>query len=603
MKSFSRTITALAIFSLLMGTVGLAVQARQGNTSTHTISGNVGPQGVVMHGLPGDPVSDENGNYEGVVERGWSGTVTPAKEGYKFNPPARVYENVLRGWTNEDYTATLLTFKISGTTGLAGVLMNGLPGNIVTDPSGRYSATVEYGWSGTVVARKEGHLFTPRFRKYTHLSCDHTNQNYAPEVQMLTISDVITIGGQPVQGVRVSADNIGVSDVTDTEGRYILEVPYGWSGEVTLSKEGYQFDPAGRLFTKVTRDIVGADTRRAGRGISRASRRTTPPAPPTYVPPFAQAGQRRALIVPTGEIKQEELFEVEQDMRVMAHILDKRFREPRLIRGMFEDYGDFFGRDSRDTEAIYIQGYGVLFLMEVNLPFSRTLGPDQKQVEAREEPIDTAWEKAKREVSLSTDLGSRRPDRADKSDAERVEDFKTELIEALKHAANIRNLKSDEWIIVTVIGGALPPYGFVEYGGPISSVPPLPQNPQPGQTASAESGFEAGARAGGYGMAGSSGYGGVVSGGYGGFGGGFSSGFGGGYGMGGYGGYGGRYLGMPSPSSAVLIIRVKKANVDAFAKGNMDFDEFQQRVAVFTYPDLSGKVVSERISEEDVQRR
>ena len=49
--------------------------------------------------------------------------------------------------------------------------------------------------------------------------------------------------------------------------------------------------------------------------------------------------------------------------------------------------------------------------------------------------------------------------------------------------------------------------------------------------------------------------------------------------VGGMGAYGGRgFL-----SSAVLTIRTKKSDVDAFAGGMMDFDEFRDRVQIFTY--------------------
>jgi hypothetical protein len=72
---------------------------------------------------------------------------------------------------------------------------------------------------------------------------------------------------------------------------------------------------------------------------------------------------------------------------------------------------------------------------------------------------------------------------------------------------------------------------------------------------------------------------------------------GGGYGGGGYsemyggmGGYGGGMMGgmasygeMSVPSTTVLTIRAKKSDVDAFAKGELDFEQFQQKVEIFTY--------------------
>ena len=39
-----------------------------------------GTNGVTMNGLPGDPVTDANGDYSAAVEYGWSGTVRQKKK-------------------------------------------------------------------------------------------------------------------------------------------------------------------------------------------------------------------------------------------------------------------------------------------------------------------------------------------------------------------------------------------------------------------------------------------------------------------------------------------------------------------------------------------
>jgi len=61
---------------------------------------------------------------------------------------------------------------------------------------------------------------------------------------------------------------------------------------------------------------------------------------------------------------------------------------------------------------------------------------------------------------------------------------------------------------------------------------------------------------------------------------------GGGFGGGGMeygGGYGMEYGEIGPPSATVLTIRAKKSDVDAFAKGELDFEQFQQKVEIFTY--------------------
>ena len=65
--------------------------------------------------------------------------------------------------------------------------------------------------------------------------------------------------------------------------------------------------------------------------------------------------------------------------------------------------------------------------------------------------------------------------------------------------------------------------------------------------------------------------------------------FGGGVMMGGgtYGGEGAMYSedysGAGSASTTVLTIRVKKSDVDDFAKDKLDFEKFQKKVDIFTY--------------------
>lgn len=65
----------------------------------------------------------------------------------------------------------------------------------------------------------------------------------------------IVVMGRPVAGVLIQANNQGGSCVTDEKGQYALEVPWGWSGRVSPSKEGWVFAPPYRTYTKVTWDV------------------------------------------------------------------------------------------------------------------------------------------------------------------------------------------------------------------------------------------------------------------------------------------------------------------------------------------------------------
>lgn len=223
-----------------------------------TIAGTVGQPGVTMRGLPGDPVSNQNGAYTATVNYGWSGTVTPEKDGYNFSPPNRVYSSSVEDQKSQDYTAQLITFVISGSAGESGVLMDGLPKSPVTGPSGTYTSIVEWGWSGKVTPKKPGYTFEPPMREYGPLVIAQTNQDYTPVPVTYVISGKIaTKEGRPVEGVLMMTTLGGPTGKTDANGDFSLEVRHGWRGPVTPAKEGHTFNPKSRTYEPVMRDQTG----------------------------------------------------------------------------------------------------------------------------------------------------------------------------------------------------------------------------------------------------------------------------------------------------------------------------------------------------------
>jgi hypothetical protein len=154
------------------------MQDLSGSSATFTISGTTEIDGVTMTGLPGDPCTSGGGLYLATVPYNWSGTITPILAGYQFSPESRSYTNVTTDQNDQDYTATLITFTISGTTHMDGVTMNGLPGDPCTSSGGLYSAVVPYGWSDTVTPTKTGFNFNPVSRSYANVTADMSDQDY-----------------------------------------------------------------------------------------------------------------------------------------------------------------------------------------------------------------------------------------------------------------------------------------------------------------------------------------------------------------------------------------------------------------------------------------
>jgi len=503
MKLLTRTIIVLCVGNLTAAIPVSAMMAAS-KDKTLTISGSVGLPGVTMTGLPGDPTSGPDGSYSATVPSGFSGKVTPIKEGCRFEPSSREYTALTANFADHHYAPSIITYTISGDAGVAGAMMQGLPGNVVTDQRGYYSVAVPYGWSGTVKPAKEGHIFDPPNISYARVVFDHANGNY----EAMAIP-----GGSDLYGSFGSSRSRG-----------------------------------GRRGSGPGMDMMyePSDSRLGGRRSSGYR-------------PAIHSGGRKALVIPAGEVKAKE--------HVMSHILDERFKEKRRIQGMFTDFGAFFGRDSRGAEATYLQGYGVLFLMEVNFAFSPP--PKRRAQDPNETPeaVDSTWQKARQRVlSPGASPSVDEQDSARDYDNQMVEELKKELVEALKHASNIRNIASDEWVILTVIGGQRQ-FGMGFGGGMGGGMSRSQSSTRGGASAGGMGGYSSSS---GYTTSSYSGAGGIMYG-----------------GMEGY--TGGMYGEMAPPnktafsSSTVLTIRAKKSDVDDFAKGALDFEQFQEKVTILTY--------------------
>ena len=568
MKYFTRTIIVLVVLCLATASLAPAQTSSEGKKQTLTISGKVGMASVIMMGLPVELVTDQNGFYSATVEYGWSGTVTPTKEGYSFVPASKVYHNVTSNQANHNYTSKIITYTISGKVGIPGVLMQGLPRSPVTDERGYYTCTLNYGWAGTVKPVKEGYTFNPPRMSYTQVMRDQKKQNYTAEQITLTISDVIMLGGTPIPGVLASASNGGQSSVTDARGRFNVTVPYGWSGELTLEKKGLMFNPPSLPFKNVTTNIIdgqpkqqgqgrfGEDGRQYGRTVldGRSSRRGR------ISTGFQSAGRRKILVVPSEQVKAENLAEIIEDMQVMSHILDERFKETRRVQGAFTDFGDFFGRDNRQTEATYLQGYGVLFSMEVNFAFSPPPKPQVQVTEKDAEPVDSTWQRARQQIfSPGDSRRSRGSDPTEEHGSQMVEELKRDLITTLKHAVNIRGVQPDELVILTVIGGGRQAGGVFGGGGYMMG---------------GMGGGMGGGMMGGMSGGGGSGMMGSMSGGMGGMAGGM---------MGGMGAVMSDFTEMSVAPATVLTIRAKKSYIDAYARDEQILEQFRRQVQIFTY--------------------
>ena len=175
---------------------------------------------------------------------------------------------------------------------------------------------------------------------------------------------------------------------------------------------------------------------------------------PRTMSPGTVLDKHSVLVIPSGQIKPEKLAQVVEDMSVMSRIFDKELQQGGLIekREGYQVFAPFFGRDVPEIRSIYIEGYGALFLINVDFPLSPPGEVEQGKTD--ESGVDKIWEQARRELysgqeRQQAESGCPMPE----YDADKVATLKTKLTRvSLKHASNIRGLGDDEWIVVAVSG-------------------------------------------------------------------------------------------------------------------------------------------------------
>lgn len=260
--------------------------------------------------------------------------------------------------------------------------------------------------------------------------------------------------------------------------------------------------------------------------------RITSTAPQVRISSYPHSSSGAVLVIPAAEMKIEDLAAITEDMNVMSRIFAKKLSQARLttVRSGWSIGIDplSFGRSSGAIEAIYLEGYGALFLMRVNA----LLAPPPEALEEKEteeEDTDPLWTQMRQEMYAPQEARRRRTERPEeKYDAEKVEGLKETLIKTLKHAANIRALKPDESVILTVTGKA-------SQSGQL--VTRLYSNGHSRHIATEPGG-----------------------------------------------------AGSGSFSPTVLTIRAKKSDIDAFAEGRLSFDQFTQKTLLLSYSYLGENV-------------
>jgi hypothetical protein len=244
------------------------------------------------------------------------------------------------------------------------------------------------------------------------------------------------------------------------------------------------------------------------------------------------------LIIPSEQTSTEDIITMNEDMTVMSRILRQQLDQETKVGfgygsrgGMYFNFDPFTSRRGGMAEAMYLDGYGALFLIKVDFPLSPPEQEAEEEEETVKEDVDPVWEQTRRDIYEPPEVRERRrkaQESEQKYDAEKVENLKASLIKALKHATNIQGLQQDESMIITIIGNDEPSHSHtvivsqkVTVNGEKSRVIGTPTSVDTG-----------------------------------------------------------------IPASTMLVIRTKKSDIDSFANNDIDLEQFRERVQVLTCPYL-----------------
>jgi len=272
--------------------------------------------------------------------------------------------------------------------------------------------------------------------------------------------------------------------------------------------------------------VYGGGGSAGGVTIAERSRPLTASGPEAFAGPYGRSpgspNPYRALLVLTSQSDPATRANLQEDLAVMYHILDKSVdqqlgQDQQFRKAMGVDL--FFSPEVSRLRSAYLEGYGALFLMRVN--FALIAPSTQSQASKDDQPGNSDWEEAWQEVFADARTsGVPAPGVVTEPySEEKVKRLVSSLLESLKNAANIRGLKADEGITICIAGAP-----SLQAQRPVAKRSPAPRSEPT------------------------------------------------------------RLQGAPDGSrSTCLTIRAKKSDIDAFSKGQVNLEEFRRAASVSSY--------------------
>ena len=156
------------------------------------------------------------------------------------------------------------------------------------------------------------------------------------------------------------------------------------------------------------------------------------------------------VVIQFGSKKPEAIATMEDDLAIMTHIIDG------ALERMGDDVPDekmgikLYYTSGKSVRALYLENFGPLFMVKVNFPVH---APAVAESKPAEEPDDSEWTRARRSVlGFPEDARWTGVSGGVPYEAERVEALKKQLVAALKNASNMKGVRPEEFVTVTVFG-------------------------------------------------------------------------------------------------------------------------------------------------------
>ncbi len=227
--------------------------------------------------------TDINGYYERFINKGWTGTSMPSKEGWGFTPTHYDYSSVSTNILNQNFTAEKDHVLISGhirdndnlgVEGVEVVFSNG-GATVTTNATGHYSSSFTNGWGGTSTATKDDWTFSPASYTYSSVTSSLTDQDYVGTDLTLAVNDYLNSlpteflvlpafpnPFNPSTTIRygLDTDSYIIVDIYDITGQLISTLynnnqTQGWHSVIWSGTNQYgEQVPAGLYFSRIATD-------------------------------------------------------------------------------------------------------------------------------------------------------------------------------------------------------------------------------------------------------------------------------------------------------------------------------------------------------------